>query len=213
MQIQQLYERVTANIIKEMETGAVPSVNPNNHGGYLPAGGMTIDGFFIPSGVWVAQFDNFGNQTMVLNGNNNGGSAAFPGIVFRGDSWRGTDAAPGFLVLYANSNMNIWSFYSDAGGLGAATNQDNEIPFSLNDGTSNSVFFRNYISYTTTGIQANTASSSIVENYIEKIALFGAGYHLNGMTFNGGSTLNALVFPTSSTTEKSGCFDEPGMSG
>jgi hypothetical protein len=176
--------------------------DPTNHGGYVPAGGMTIDGFLIPAGVWVAQFDNFGNQSMIVDGNNNGASAAFPGIVFRGDSWRGTDTAPGFGNIYANSNTHIWILYSDAGGLGAADNQDNEVPFSFSDGTTPGTFFRNYVSYTSSGIQANSASGSqIIENYIEKITLFygqsgppgqSGPYHLNGITFNGGET-NALV--------------------
>ena len=36
--------------------------DPNNHGGIVPAGGMLIDGFQVPAGTWVSQFNDFGND-------------------------------------------------------------------------------------------------------------------------------------------------------
>jgi hypothetical protein len=174
--------------------------NSGNHGGVVPAGGMDIDGFFVPGGAFVSQFNSFANAT-ILTGNAGGQSPPFPGIVFRGCSWRGTSSAPGFLNLYANSNTNVWLLYCDAGAIGPANAQVCEVPFALQDMTSKCFFFRNYISYCATGLQLNTGSASIIENFIENITFyFGPGnppgqsgpYHLNGITFNGGQP-NALV--------------------
>ena len=95
--------------------------DPSNHGGIVPSGGMTIDGFAIPGGTWVAQFNDFGNDSIIINGNNDGKSPNLPGIVFRGCRWRGASTAPGYLAVYNNSNTNVWIFYSDAGGLGPQT--------------------------------------------------------------------------------------------
>ena len=49
--------------------------DPNNHGGIVPAGGATIDGFTVPAGTWVAQFNDFGNDSILINGNNQGNVA------------------------------------------------------------------------------------------------------------------------------------------
>lgn len=165
--------------------------DPNNHGGYVPAGGMVIDGFNIPAGVWVSQFNDF-DGSMIINGNSNGQSPDFPGIVYRGCRWRGPNTAPGYLNIYQNSNTNVWVLFSDAGGLGAAANQFNETPFSTGDGNSNTVFYRNYISYTSTGIQPGNRGPQVIENYIEKMTLYNPDLHLNGISFNGGQK-NALV--------------------
>lgn len=175
--------------------------DPSNHGGIVPAGGMTIDGFAVPGGTWVAQFDDFGNEPIIIAGNNNGSTPDLPGIVFRGCRWRGAITAPGYLNLYSGSNIAVFVLYSDAGGLGAADSQYNEIPFKLTDSTSSSVFFRNYISYTSTAFQPQTKGPQIVENYIEKITLFygesgppseSGPKHLNGISLNGGQA-NALI--------------------
>lgn len=166
--------------------------DPNNHGGFVPAGGMTIDGFFVPAGTWVAQFDDFGSDSVIVNGDSNGATAPFPGIVFRGCRWRGPITAPGYINIYQNSNTRVWILYSDAGGLGASTSETNEIPFCLNDRTTANVLYRNYISYTTTGIEPNAAGPQIIENFIEKITFFAPLAHLNGIQLNGGQT-NALL--------------------
>jgi hypothetical protein len=175
--------------------------DPANHGGVVPAGGMLIDGFQVPAGAWVAQFNDFGNSGVIINGDNNGASPSFPGIVFRGNRWRNTTGAPGNLNFYQNSHTKAWILFNDAGGLGAADAQYNEVPFSTNDGTSDTIFFRNYISYTTTGIQPGNRSSQIIENLVEKITFFygeagppgeGGAKHLNGISLNGGQS-NVLV--------------------
>ena len=121
--------------------------------------------------------------------------------MFRGCRWRGATKAPGYLNVASGSNTVVWVLYGDAGGLGPADSQYNEVPFSINDSSSSAVFYRNYISYTTTGIQPNTRGSQVIENYVEKITYYyngipppgeSTGKHLNGITFNGGQ-VNALV--------------------
>lgn len=95
----------------------------------------------------------------------------------------------------------VWVLYGDAGGLGAADSQYNEVPFSLSDASSTNVLYRNYISYATTGIQPGGRGPQIIENLVEKITLYyngapppgeSTGKHLNGISLNGGQT-NALV--------------------
>jgi hypothetical protein len=158
---------------------------------------MLIDGFSIPAGTRVAQFNDFGNDSILVAGNNNGTSPTLPGVVFRPCRWRGAITAPGFLNVYANSNTKIWMLYSDAGGLGPADDQYNEIPFKFTDDSTNSVYFRNYISYTTTAIQPGSPNPHLIENYIEKITSHynggpppgkNGGNHLNGISLNGGQT-------------------------
>lgn len=169
--------------------------DPNNHGGYVPAGGMTIDGFHVPAGVWVAQFDDFDNS-IIVTGDSEGSTPAFPGVVFRGCRWRGSF---GSINVYRGSNTRVWFLHNDAGGLGAADAQYNEAPYGPG-GLIENVVYRNYFSYTTTGIGAHT-NPQIIENYIEKLTLYyGANgppgesgqKHLNGITMNGGDD-NALV--------------------
>jgi hypothetical protein len=181
-------------------TPFISNNSPNNHGGIVPSGGMVIDGFEIPAGAWVSQFNEFDDQ-IIIYGNSNGQSPDFPGIVFRGCRWRGNMVAPGYLNVYKNSNTNIWVTHCDAGGRGPADSQLNEVAFSLNDETSNSFFYRNYVSYVATGIQPGTRSAQLVENLVEKVTFFfngapppGAqtGLHLNGISLNG-MQANALL--------------------
>src|SRR5262249_48880153 len=98
--------------------------DPNNYGGIVPSGGMVIDGFDVPEGVWISQFSDFDDQ-IIIYGDSAGQSPAFPGIMFRGYRWRGAMVAPGYLNVYKNSHTRIWVTYSDAGGLGPADLQMN----------------------------------------------------------------------------------------
>ena len=177
--------------------------DPANRGGIVSPEGMMIDGFKIPGGTWVAQFNDFDDQ-IIING-----AAPSPGIVFRGCRWRGAWAAPGPLNLYAKSKTSVWLLYNEAGGLGSADNQTNEVAFTTNASDASVIFFRNYISYTTTGIQPGSKGPQLIENYIERISYYygDAGppnqlgpYHLNGISFNGGQT-NALVLRNKITVQ------------
>ncbi len=175
--------------------------NPSNHGGIVPPGGMKIDGFEIPGGTWVAQFDDF-DDAVIVSGDNDGTTAALPGIVFRGCRWRGASTAPGAINVYQKSHTRIWLLFDDAGGLGPADAQYNEIPFKITDETTDSVYYRNYLSYTTTAIQPNSRGPQIIENFIEKITYYynggpppgeSGGKHLNGISLNGGQTHALLL--------------------
>lgn len=167
--------------------------DPNNHGGIVPPGGLMIDGFFVPAGVLVAQYNNFGNGVIDILGDNNGASPAFPGIVFRGCSWRGTSTDPGFINVEPRSHTKLWVLFSDAGGLGAAGAQLNETALAMKDVTSNAIFFRNYVSYTMTGINALGAGPQILENYVEKLTQFaGVTTGVTGINLGGGQA-NATI--------------------
>jgi len=169
--------------------------DPNNHGGVVPAGGMKIDGFDIPGGTVVVQFDDFGAQGLIVSGDSNGASPAYPGVVFRGCRWRGSIDAPGFINVYGGSHTKLWMFHNDAGGLGPADSQYNTVSFQITDRTTNSIFYRNYVSYTATGLLLNSHAPQVIENFVEKLTLFfgdfgppgeSGPYHLNGIKFHGG---------------------------
>lgn len=170
--------------------------NPSNHGGVVPAGGMTIDGFFVPAGTWVSQFQDFGSQSLIVEGDCGGQFGSWPGIVFRGIRSRGPGTAPGFLGDGNGCNSTggkIWFLYSDLGGNGAANSDYNEVPIKLQ--ASVGILYRNYVSYTTTGLQINKDNSLVLENFVEKLTLYygepgppgeSGTKHLNGFTTNGG---------------------------
>lgn len=170
--------------------------DPNNHGGTVPAGGMVIDGFTVPAGVWVSQFYNFKND-MYIHGTSG------PGILFRGCRFRGTTRAPGWFNIAYNppANTSFWFFYSDFGGLGPADNQYDESPLTMSYTTGTATLYRNYISYTTTAMNATGVEVEAIENYVEKITCYycpnsppgeSTSKHLNGFQFMGGPT-RALI--------------------
>ncbi len=170
--------------------------DPNNHGGIVPAGGMKIDGFDVPAGAVVVQFNDFGASGTIVYGDSNGASPKYPGVVFRGCRWRGPGTAPGFINVYMNSRTKIWMMHNDAGGLGPADSQRNVVTFQVTDSSTDAVFYRNYISYTATGMVLNSTGPQVVENFVEKVTFYygeagppdeaGGAYHLNGIKFHGG---------------------------
>lgn len=169
--------------------------NASNHGGIVPAGGMTIDGFFVPAGTWVSQFQDY-TAGLTIEGSCGGAGSNWPGIVFRGIRFRQNSTAPGFFAenhSCSNTGGKLWMLYSDMGGKGPADNQYNEIPLTIS--MTPAVVYRNYISYTSTGIQINTNDCLVAENYVEKLTLYygetgppaeSGPKHLNGFTTNGG---------------------------
>lgn len=169
-------------------TGAYAYNNiSTNRGGIVPAGGLVIDGFAIPAGTYVAQFRDFSSGDVYASGTNK--------IMFRGCRMRNGSRAPGFWND-STANAQLFLMFCDAGGLGALDAQYNEVPFKI-AGAPNSILFRNYISYTTTGIQITVSGCQVMENYVEKMTYYyGPGIppgestdkHLNGFTCNGGIT-------------------------
>ena len=159
--------------------------DPTNKGGIVPAGGMTIDGYAIPAGTYVAQFQTFSSDFYVSGTNN---------LLFRGCRMRGPSVAPGYWNTAAGWTGKLFIMYCDLGGLGAQNADYNEVAIKISSG-SGGVVYRNHISYTTTGIQINTNNYDLTENYIEKLTYYygpnpppgeSTDKHLNGITLNGG---------------------------
>lgn len=170
--------------------------NASNHGGTVPSGGMLIDGFSVPAGTWVCQFTDFQN-TFYVEGTSG------PGFVFRGCRFRGASRAPGWFNIVASPApaTSFWLHYSDFGGLGFLDAQYDESPLTMSYTSGTATLFRNYISLTSTGMNATDTNCTVVENLIEHIVFFygDAGpplesgpKHLNGIQWLGSPT-NALV--------------------
>ena len=162
--------------------------NPSNHGGIVPAGGLTIDGRFVPEGTYVVQFADLSNGQMIVEGDVNGAYPPFAGLLVRGCRWRAPSPYVGALSQNGESSAGgrIWFHYCDMGGLGSQTSDYCEIPLKV--GASAVRVYRSYFSYCTTAIQGfGDPGTEIIENYIERITTFNtSGPHLNGITFNGG---------------------------
>jgi len=171
--------------------------NVSNHGGIVPAGGLTIDGFFVPAGTWVSQFQNYASSLNVM-GDNGGADPSWPGIVFRGCRYRTAVTGAGFINDFNGGTPvdgKIWVLFCDMGGTGAQNSDYCEV--ALKVANASAVFYRNYISYVTTGIQPLSNNCILLENYIEKLTYYygpnpppgeSTDKHLNGITLNGGQT-------------------------
>jgi hypothetical protein len=158
---------------------------PSNKGGIVPGGGMVIDGYTVPAGTYVAQFQEFTTDFYVSGSNN---------LFFRGCKIRGSNRAPGYWNTAAGWSGKLFIGYCDLGGTGASDAEYNEVPIKISSGSGGAVY-RNHISYTTTGIQINTNGYDLTENYIEKLTYYygpspppgeSTDKHLNGITLNGG---------------------------
>lgn len=162
--------------------------SPSNHGGIVPAGGMTIDGYRVPAGAWVSQFHDY-TDSLYAEGDAGGEAPPWPGMVFRGCRMRFPMDGTGFVNDWASGNpmssigRGWWFLYCNAGGPSPNSSGDTAVVFKPYNPT---VFLRNYISWTATGIQPNLRGPvDIVENYIERLTMFQPSYHLNGIEFNG----------------------------
>lgn len=163
----------------------VLSNNPTNKGGVVPSGGMVIDGYTVAAGTYVVQFQEFSTDFYMTGSNS---------YLFRGCRIRGKNAAPGYWNTAAGYTGKISIGYCDLGGDGPADLDYNEVAIKIGRGSGGQIY-RNYISYTTTGIQINTNNYDLTENYIEKLTYFygpnpppneSTDKHLNGITLNGG---------------------------
>ena len=163
--------------------------NPDNHGGIVPTGGLTIDGYFVPEGTWVSQFNNF-TDGITIEGNVNGQYGSFPGVVFRGNRMRGNWGAPGWVNFNAVSNGGItWLMYNDAGGTAYLPPNICESIFeSKRLGNDKMYVIRNYLSVATTLVFLRNDGDMAVENYGEDVTSYYADdtYHLNGIANGGG---------------------------
>lgn len=159
----------------------------NNHGGIVPAGGLTIDGFFVPAGTYVAQFCDFSASGLIVEGDCGGAYPPFSGLLLRGCRWRAVSNSVGLINENGQSSGGkFWIHHNDLGGFNSQTSSYCEIPIKTYLAPTQT--YRNYISYTTTGIQTvGFAGTAVLENFIERLTTFNTnGPHLNGVTFNGG---------------------------
>lgn len=170
----------------------VLSNNPSNHGGIVPAGGMTIDGLKVPAGTWVCQFRDLSASDIIIEGDCTGSAPAFPGVMFRGCRMRGKYGAPGWFNQNGQSSGGpILITYSDAGGsvLSAKPADMCESIFeSKGMGPKDHLYVaRCYLSRATTLVFLRNSGDAVIENFCEEVTDFGdSSKHLNGVGNSGG---------------------------
>lgn len=171
--------------------------DPDNHGGWVPAGGLMIDGYFVPEGTYIVQF-------MDLSAGFYFSDAQF-GFMLRGCRCRQQLLAPGLFNVngptYGGEFMG--AHYCDVGGLGPEDADRFEVGFKIEGSQANGThvqMVRNYFSYYNTAIQFPSPwvhSFELIENYCEKPNYnYGpAGpngdnddIHINGVWISGGQT-------------------------
>lgn len=164
--------------------------DPNNHGGIVPAGGMVIDGFNVPAGVWVVQFRDMSVRSVIVEGWVSGAGGPFAGVFFRGIRARGNYGAPGWFSQNGQQvGAPVWFTYMDAGGTSTSVMCESIIE-SKASGDPDQIFVRRcYLSLATTLCFGRNNCDAFVENFCEKVTDFGdATKHLNGIGNAGGET-------------------------
>jgi len=139
--------------------------NPSNRGGIVPAGGMTIDGYFVPAGTVVAQFRDFSASDFSAQGQ--GGSYVFRGCRFRGNSIGQSSQFNDYTATYTNRLL-----YCDMGSP-TSNISDWQGPFWKSIGGTGHVMLRNYCSNQYVTFQPNVPNCHFIENYVEKLIYFG----------------------------------------
>ena len=139
--------------------------NSSNHGGIVPAGGLTIDGYFVPAGTIVAQFRDFSASDFSAQGQS--GSYLFRGCRFRCDQIGQSSQFNDYTSTYTNR-----LFYCDMGSTSAANNEW-QGAFWKSIGGSGHIMLRNYCSYQYVTFQPNVPNCQFVENYVEKLIYYG----------------------------------------
>lgn len=139
--------------------------NPSNKGGIVPAGGMTIDGYFVPAGTVVCQFRNLSGSDFSAQGQ--GGSYVFRGCRFRNNQIGQSSQFNDYTATYTNRLL-----YCDMGSTSAA-NADWQGSFWKAIGGTGHIMLRNYCSYQYVTFQPNVPNCQFVENYVEKLIYYG----------------------------------------
>lgn len=180
--------------------------NPTNHGGTVPAGGLTIDGYFVPAGTVVAQFYNFPDSGW-------GAQGTSLKVLFRGCRMRwsiGCDGTGIFNDYTATASQQVMVHYCDI-GLNTKDPASGEGLMHIKFlGGANHRILRNYMTNSSTFLQPNVNGCSVIENWIDEaiypygdLGPSGGGdfLHLNGCSIEGGlSTLyilrNHIMYPS-----------------
>lgn len=139
--------------------------SPSNHGGIVPAGGLTIDGYVIPAGTIVVQFRNFSASDFSAQGQ--GGSYLFRGCRFRNNAIGQSSQFNDYTATYTNR-----LHYCDMGSTSAA-DADWQGSFWKAIGGTDHVMLRNYCSFQYVTFQPNVPNCQFVENFVEKIIYYG----------------------------------------
>lgn len=166
--------------------------DPSNHGGVVPAGGLTIDGYAIPAGVRVVQFYDFPDgcdfyaQGTTLR------------VLFRGCRFRWSAGVGGAGVFNDNgaaSGQQIMIHYGDIGLRSKNPTSGEGIMLIKFLGGSNHRMLRNYYTLSSTFMQPNAPGCQIIENWVDD-AIYSYGengpsgtgdfLHLNGCSTEGG---------------------------
>lgn len=173
-------------------TDYVYNNSTSNHGGIVPSGGLTIDGYSVPAGTWVVQFQDCSADNIIIEGDCGGAGSAFPGVLFRGCRMRNAYTAPGFFNQNGQSpGGTIWMLYCDGGAVDT-THMCESIFESKGLDTRDKdrlYVIRCYLSLATTLVFLRNSGDAAIENFCEKVQDFGdASKHLNGIGNSGGQT-------------------------
>jgi hypothetical protein len=187
--------------------------DPSNHGGVVPEGGLTIDGYNVPAGTWVCQFRDF-TDGVIIEGDNDGQQAAWPGVLFRGCRMRGNWSAPGWFNCNSVSNGGIiWIMYCDAGGIAyLPPNICVSIFESQRNGGDDKFYcIRNYLSIATTLAFGRNDGDAFIENYCRSVCRYYPDdtYHLNGIANGGGETATMWLRNNMDFDPQPGAPDNP----
>jgi hypothetical protein len=166
--------------------------DPTNHGGVVPTGGMTIDGYTVAAGTRVIQFRDFSASEFYVQGQ--GGS-----YLFRGCKWL-TDQTSGSSTFNDYVALSTWSNALHYCQMGAPTKEGNAYgAFWKSLGGSGHRVLRCYTSNGLVGFQPNRPNFEITETIIENIPFYygelgtsGLGdnsvIHINGISVEGGAS-------------------------
>jgi hypothetical protein len=158
----------------------------SNYGGIVPAGGLTIDGYFVEAGTVVAQFRSYAAPDFYGGGN----KVLFRGCRFSTTAW--PDGTGMFNDSTAASGWKASLHYCEL------TNPDghesvHQGPLAKHLAGSGHRYYRNLARYTATFFQPNVSGCEFVENYLSDMVYpFGesgpAGdpLHCNGISIEGG---------------------------
>lgn len=139
--------------------------SPSNHGGTVPSGGLTIDGYSIPAGTEVAQFRDFSGGDFSAQGQS--GSYLFRGCRFRSNAIGQSSQFNDFTSTYTNR-----LHFCDMGSP-TALDADWQGSFWKSIGGTGHVMHRNYCSYQYVTFQPNVPNAKFVENYVTDLIYFG----------------------------------------
>jgi hypothetical protein len=194
-----------------LPTGTYVNDNsPSNHGGVVPGGGMTIDGYAVAAGTRVVQFCDFPDGYDFL------GQGTSLKVLFRGCRFRWTTGVSGPGIVNDNTattSQQVMVHYCDIGlqSMNPPNAGEALMHFKMLGGRDHR-FLRNYHTRSSTFLQPNVDGCEITECYIDE-AIFGYGesgtsggfdssvLHMNGISSEGGRTSmrilrNHICFPS-----------------